>query len=75
MTSLQDFAAKAAPKKTRCFTCNLPDAIRAEVEAGHDKYTLQVISDWLKTEGFSIHAATIHNHFARGHAKTSEANA
>ena len=75
MTSLQDFAAKAAPKKTRCYTCNLPEAVRAQVEAGHDEYTLQTISDWLKTEGYDIPAATIHNHFSRGHKKISEANA
>lgn len=76
MTSLQDFAAKAAAaKKTRCYTCNLPEELRAQIEAAHGAYTLQTISDWLKTEGHDIPAATIHNHFSRGHKKTSEADA
>lgn len=55
--SLAEFAhdAKVAEWRRTCVVCKLPDGVRAQVKQARDrKIKTQVITDWLRTQGYKI---------------------
>jgi hypothetical protein len=70
MTRLEDFAAEE-PGHSRCYTCNLPPEVLAQVEDARRKRTktpFKIIAKWLAAEGYPVKHPTLINHFRFGHA-------
>lgn len=65
--SLDTFAAAQPNPKAKCPVCQLPDAVRAQVEQAHHVHTGTVVSKWLSSVGTPIPAQSVRNHWNAGH--------
>lgn len=74
-SNLAEFVAaeeSAAPRRPKCFTCNLPDEVLDQVEdarAQAEPVFYSIISKWLKSEGHEVTIYNLRNHFQAEHHK------